>query len=285
MRISIIIPCKDDKKVINCVDSIDDPMVEVVIVFNGSTTTFVTWVKKNLLGRAVKYLNIGEANLALALETGTWSASNDLILYIDSDCIFEKGAIRRFKKVAQNGNPGNEVFKGEVIFSHNGWVSKIVAKSRQHHTGERLTAYKPPLLISKKIAGKIGGYFFNKKLIWREDSDLDNRIRNAGIKILPVKGGIIYHGAITIKTDLRSTFRYGIGGAIADTLNIKLTEVPRSFKSTLKSQGIIPALYMLFRNRFYTAGYYYFLLKEGHYNFIIAKILKAKSSNLFSSFL
>jgi GT2 family glycosyltransferase len=112
-------------------------------------------------------------------------------------------------------------------------------------------------MISKLILNNIGGYAFNKKLIWREDSDLDNRIRVAGINIIHVPCGVIYHHVISLKTDLRSTFRYGVGLAIANALDIKLTEVPRSTASAFKSKGVIVALYMLFRNRVYNAGYIY----------------------------
>ncbi len=182
---------------------------------------------------------------------------------MDSDCLFENGAIANFYQSMIKGSPEKEVFKGKVIFDDSGnLISKIIAKSRQHNTAEMLTAYKPPLALSKKIVDKTGGYFFNKKLIWREDADLDNRLRIAGIKIRPVPGGVIHHGALDLKTDLRSTFRYGIGGAIAKSLNIRLTDVPRSFWSTFKSQGYLPALYMLFINRFYTAGYYYQMAKD-----------------------
>lgn len=260
-NLSIIIPCKDDKKIIRCLDSIGVDSVEVVIVFNGSNEQFMDWVKKNNPIKETTYLNVGGANLALALEKGTWAAKNDWVLYMDSDCVFEKNAVSKFIESLRSGNPENEVYKGDITFNHDTVVSHIIAKSRQHHTAEQLTAYKPPLAISKKIAKKIGGYFFNQKLIWREDSDLDNRIRTAGIKILPVKGGMIYHGALTLKSDLRSTYRYGIGLAIANILHIKLTEVPRSTMSTFRSQGFLPALYMLFRNRIYSIGYWTFLIK------------------------
>lgn len=259
MKLSIVIPCKDDIKIKDCLSSIDSP-VEVVIVFNGSTKKYIKFVERvgqvNKLN--VKTIELKESNLALALERGTWVAGNDWVLYMDSDCKFEKNAISHFYQAMLSGNPDKEVYKGKVIFEESSnWIGKVIAKSRQHHTAEKLTAYKPPLSLSKKIAEKIGGHFFNKKLIWREDADLDNRLREVKIKIKFVSKGVIYHGALSLKTDLRSTFRYGVGGAIAKSLNIKLTDVPRSFRSTLQSQGIVPALYMLFRNRFYTAGYYY----------------------------
>lgn len=264
MKLSIVIPCKDDIKILDCLDSIDEK-VETVIVFNGSKTDFIRTVKtatNNKSSLNLKFLTLPEANLSWALQTGVLNSTYDWILFIDSDCVFKKEAIRAFYNTMLKGNPSKEVYKGEIVFRNSKrLISKIIAESRQHHTAGKLTAYKPPLAVSKRIENKIGGYFFDKRLKWREDSDLDNRIRIASISIIPVPNGVIYHGPISLKTDLRSTFRYGIGGSIADSLGIKLTEVPHSFRSTILSKGIYPAVYMLFRNRFYTAGCIYQKLK------------------------
>lgn len=255
--ISVVIPCKNDPLIVRCVRSIDYDC-NIVIVFNGSPSNYIKMVKEQLKDKNIIYYLANKANLALALETGTQKAPTDIVLYMDSDCIFEKGAIAKFTEKIACGNPENEVYKGDVVFGRGkNWIENIIAKSRTHHTVEVLTAYKPPLAISKNILKKIGGYAFDQRLIWREDSDLDNRIRKAGIKILPVKNGIIHHKNIDLKTDLRSTFRYGIGLAIANVLNITLTEVPRSVMSTYHSQGLWPAIYMVFRNRIYDLGYWY----------------------------
>jgi glycosyltransferase involved in cell wall biosynthesis len=258
--VSVIIPCKDDPEIIECIRSIDYEPAVAEIVFNGSPKKFIKWVKSELKkqDRNVIFHELPKPNLALALEYGTQHAKHDLILYMDSDCRFHPGAVQRFISVASKHDITRNVFKGEVVFeSGTSHIGRIIASSRTHHTAEVLTAYKPPLMISKQILPNIGGYAFNERLIWREDSDLDNRIREAGIAILPVSGGLIDHHAITLKTDLRSTFRYGIGLAIANALYIKLTEVPRSTMSAYRSKGAIVALYMLFRNRIYDAGYIY----------------------------
>lgn len=255
--ITIVIPCKNDPLIIECVKSIDYPC-EVLIVFNGASITFIENIKNKLSTYNVRYEVLKEANLSWALETGTRIAESDYVLYMDSDCTFGPGAIKAFSNAIEKGKPLMEVYKGDVIFAKGiSYIEKIIAQSRTHHTAEVLTAYKPPLLISKNIINKIGGYAFDKRLIWREDSDLDHRIRMAKISIVPVKAGVIFHKSINLKTDMRSTFRYGIGLAIANVLNITLTEVPRSVMSTYKSQGIIPALYMLIRNRVYDCGYWY----------------------------
>ena len=233
-----------------------------MIVFNGAQSKFIKSVKKQLAEFEVDFDVLTQANLSWALETGTRLAKTNLVLYMDSDCIFEKGAIQAFIDAARKGNPKNEVYKGDVIFaSGKTYLENLISKSRSHHTAEVLTAYKPPLLVSRIIKNRIGGYMFDNRLVWREDSDLDNRIRDAKVRIVHVPKGIIYHKTIKLKTDLRSTYRYGIGLAIANYLNIKLTEVPRSVVSTYKSKGFMPAVYMVFRNRIYDLGYWITKLK------------------------
>ncbi len=255
--ITVVIPVKDDFRTVECVESIDTD-VNILVVFNGATKSFVKSVKNALKNHKVMYKELPRPNLSWALEYGTRNAPSNLVLYIDSDCVFVNGAIDQYKKVVKKYNTTENVFKGEVIFRKGkGYISKVIADSRSHHTAEVLTAYKPPLLVDKRIIKKVGGYLFDDRLVWREDSDFDNRVREAGITIIPVPGGDIAHDPISLKTDLRSTFRYGIGLAIANVLHIKLTEVPRSVLSTLKSKGVAPALYMIFRNRVYDAGYIY----------------------------
>lgn len=259
--LSIVIPCKDDRRIVECLKSIDYPNASIEIVLNGATAQFSKWLDTKI--KDYKYTTVivhslPKPNLSWALEYGTRHSKYDLVLYMDSDCRFKKGAINGFLETSKKYNVSQNVFKGEVVFEKGKtYLSHIIAASRSYHTAETLTAYKPPLMISKEILPKIGGYAFNKKLIWREDSDLDNRVRTAKIAIIPVNDGIIYHRAISLKTDLRSTFRYGIGLAIANVLKIKLTEVPRSTCGALRSKGVIVALYMLFRNRVYDAGYIY----------------------------
>lgn len=260
--LSVVIPCKDDAEIINCIKSIGRKDVEISIVFNGATSEFIQWVKdtskKMGIGSQLTVHILEKPNLAKALEFGTIEAKAENVLYMDSDCVFKEGAVSAFIDSAKKMDMAKNVLKGTVIFEEGStWIESVIAASREHHTAEVLTAYKPPLLISKKILQSIGGYAFNHKLIWREDADLDNRIRVAGIAIQAVPKGTIYHHSISLKTDLRSTFRYGIGLAIANVMNITLTEVPRSVKSTLKSKGFAPAAYMVFRNRVYDVGYLY----------------------------
>lgn len=252
--LAIIVPCRNDPRVIDCVASAGKA-VEILIVFNGSTSEFREWVVSQV-PHEVRTFVVDEANLSLALECGSRAAHADWLLYMDSDCTFAPGAVDAFRRRMERGRPDAEVYKGPVRFSPGrSWISRVIARSRQHHTADELTAYKPPLAVSRAILSKIGGSFFNPSIRWREDADLDHRIRNAGIAIVDVRDGLIHHAALDLRTDLRSTFRYGSGEAMALLHGVRLTDVPRSVLTTLRSQGVAPALYMLFRNRVYTAGY------------------------------
>jgi GT2 family glycosyltransferase len=200
-------------------------------------------------------------NLAAALQLGSVKASGESILYMDSDCRFVPGTIHRFKIAIEQ----HMVVKGGIVFEANSWISRVIAKSREHHTAERVTAYKPPLAIKAELKDHIGGYFFDSRLIWREDSDLDYRIRKAGIPIHFEPDAAILHPPLTLKHDLTSAYRYGVGLARARWYHIPLTEVPRSVASTFQSKGYVPALYMCFRNRVYDLGIAreHFRLKRG----------------------
>lgn len=189
-------------------------------------------------------------NLASALEQATLAASGDQLLFMDSDCRFAPGTLATFTRVYEHA----EVIKGRIIFEADSRVSRVIARTREHHTGDVLTAYKPPLLVHASIRKRIGGYFFDGRLRWREDSDLDARIRRAGIPIRAEPTALIYHPPLTLWEDLRSAFRYGVGLARARHHGVELTEVPRSVRSTLLAKGATPALYMVVRNTVYHTG-------------------------------
>jgi glycosyltransferase involved in cell wall biosynthesis len=247
--LSIVIPCRDDVRIKDCLASIDEE-VEIVISLNGSTPQVERIILEQASKRRLDIVRLQTPNLAAALQAGSLAASSEAILYMDSDCQFLPGTIRRFRESLRR----YEVVKGSIIFQSNSWLTAIIARSREHHTAERLTAYKPPLAVRCSIRERIGGYYFDERLHWREDSDLDCRIRQAGIPLYWDQDATISHPPLNIWQDLRSAHRYGVGLARARWYNIALTEVPRSVLSTYRSKGTLPALYMCLRNLVYTGG-------------------------------
>ena len=88
MELSIVIPVKDDIKITECINSIDED-VEIVVAMNDPSDEIIDIVKK--LG--VKSVHLPEANLSKAYNAGIEAATYDKVLLMDSDCIFEKGTL------------------------------------------------------------------------------------------------------------------------------------------------------------------------------------------------
>jgi len=253
--LSIVIPCKDDWRVLECVDSIDVDC-EALVIINGCKSDFITEVMPQLTRRKAKVLMLEEANLSAALQHGVDHAKHNAMLFMDSDCQFETGAIGKLVSAMSHHGPGQAVFKGLVCFdSGHGFLSKLIAQSRHIHTGAPPTAYKPPLLAHRCLAGHIGGYFFNPLLRWKEDADLDWRLRQAGVTVVPVSDARIHHAALEIFTDLRSNFRYGVGAALGQILDIPLTSPDRTLRHAYQSGGLAVTAYMLLANMARSTGY------------------------------
>src|SRR5436305_14593145 len=106
--LSIVIPCRDDVRIKQCLESIDED-VEIVISLNGSSmevdrivSDFAATHKRTVIVRSIA------PNLAAAMQLGSLAATGDVILYMDSDCRFFPGTIRQFKIAAKT----QEVVKG-----------------------------------------------------------------------------------------------------------------------------------------------------------------------------
>lgn len=253
LPISIIIPCADDIRIKSCLESIDEK-AETIVVLNGATNK----VRKIVKGYKVKITEISERNLAKALNVGITKSKNKKVIFMDTDCKFEKGAIRKLYQ----GLNGYDVAKGKVIFESNSFVSKIIAKVREYSYYDTPKPYNPFLGINKQIKGRIAGYFFDDKIHWTEDADLNTRLIEAGIKVNYVFKAIVFHPPLSLKHDLRSAFRYGIGKRIrvetGKAGNIgthfgKITDVATK-------KGFWPAIYYFIWNISYLFGYIYQIL-------------------------
>lgn len=256
MKLSIVIPCRDDARVVSCVRSVDTD-AEIVVVLNGSPPGFVDWVRREVGARA-RIEILESANLPRALQHGIDAASFDLALLMDSDCLFEPGSVAAVERAFETGSPGDEVYKGRIIFDPGTRRSTaLVARSRSQRMARIETAYKPPLALSRRLRDRLGGYFFDSRLIWKEDADLDCRVRRAGIRIVPVEECVIHHAPLSIRADLATSFRYGVGAAVAEHLEIPLLKPFRSVGEALRRHGPEAALYMIVLNLLHRAGYAY----------------------------
>jgi hypothetical protein len=256
--LTVVIPCKDDARVAACLASIDVP-VDVVLAFNGSPAGFADGVMNTSAGfpgLRLHRVELVQPNLSAALEAGITAARSRRVILMDSDCTFRPGALTAVATAMDTGDTSREVFKGSVVFARSrGPLGQSIVQSRTHYTSDTLTAFKPPLALDVGLRERLGGYFFDERLVWKEDADLDHRVHGAGIRVVGVPGCVIDHSPITVLGDLRSNYRYGIGTAIAEHLSISVTQPDRVPKDAARRYGRRTAAYLWAVNRAKQVGY------------------------------
>ena len=246
MKLSVVITCRDDRRIVETVRSIDAD-VETLIVLNGSPEGFEPWLRSQL-GEDVRFEVLERPNRARSVEYGIQAASNAWVLLMDSDCVFAPGSVAAMAQAIECGNPREQVFKGRIVYEPGDTrIGAVIAKSRTQRN-RRLSAYKPALAFSREIAPRIGGRFFDPRLIWKSDSELDSRIRNAGIEMVAVEGCVVHHAPLSLRSDLRSSFFYGVGGAIAAHLKLEVPAAERSLRDAWVRDGAAAAAYMSVAN-------------------------------------
>lgn len=255
LPVSIVIPCADDIRIKECLESIDEN-VEVIVVLNGASRK----VRQIVKGYKVKTVEIPERNLAKALNAGIARSRNKKVILIDSDCRFEKGAVRKLYRGLQN----HYIAKGKVVFESNNFISRIIAKVREYSYYDTPKPYNPFLGIRKDVRKLIGNYFFDSDIHWTEDADLGTRLKKANIKVNYVFDARAFHPPLSLKHDLRSAFRYGIGKRIRvekRTTSGIGTHFDKIF-DVMSKKGFSAGGYYLFWNCFYLFGYFYQLVND-----------------------
>jgi glycosyltransferase involved in cell wall biosynthesis len=246
MKISIIIAVSNDLRIEKAIKSIDED-VEIIISLNKPTKDIVDLVSKlKRKNQKIKICTISYLSIAGAYNNGIKHSTYSNILLMDSDCVFEKGCIKRLYR----GLKKSPLSKGLVVFRYKSKVEKIISQARDFHCSGRINAYSPPLLFKKNILSKIGGYYFHPALCWMEDGEFDCRVQKAKLPIYFDPKAKIYHDRLNLKTDLKNAFMYGVGWNISSQLKIdnKPSGLIKSISQLLikgtKEKGFITGVYL-----------------------------------------
>ncbi len=253
MKISIIIKCKDDEKVFDCIKSIDED-VEVIVSMPSNKK-----IQKKLKKLGAKHVLAPVGNLAVTSNIGIKNASYQKVIITDSDTLFQKGCIRSLFKALDS----YQVARARIIYPYrtNRFLSKVIAETRDYFNSFPV-AYTPGLALNKDIISKISGFYFNKHVAWAEDADLNYRIQKANIPVIFAKGAYVKHGSVNFLHDLRAAFRIGTGKRASVEYSDRpfgknpFYRVKNTFYDVKQKKGIKVALYFLLWRLFYYLGYY-----------------------------
>jgi glycosyltransferase involved in cell wall biosynthesis len=218
-NLTIIIPVCDDPLIYRCLASID-VICPTIISTNGSSARFLDGLAAYCdTAPQVTVLSTPERGIGRAYNRAIVQAATPLVLLMDSDCIFEPGAIAAMLAEASCG-----LVKGRVQFETEGLGSRLVASARRLTEDplvtKKVNAYSPPLLYRTSIVERMGGYHFDTAMKWREDRDFELRRRKSELPVRCVPEAVIWHKPLSLGADLRSVWSYGGGQAHGERLGV-----------------------------------------------------------------
>jgi glycosyltransferase involved in cell wall biosynthesis len=217
--VTIVIPVCDDPLIYRCLASIDVDC-PVVVATNGSPGRFLDALRAHAKSAdRVSVVSSPHRGIGSAYNQAIAHATTPLVLLMDSDCVFEPGAISAMLAAHEH-----DLVKGRVEFETSTRGTRLVAAARRLTEDPLLTgkvsAYSPPLLYRTSIVGEMGGYHFASALKWREDRDFELRRRTSGLAVHLVPKAVIRHKPLSVRADLRSVWAYGTGQAHGERLSV-----------------------------------------------------------------
>lgn len=182
MNISFVIPAYNAEKYIRvCLDSIlseKGSNDEIIVVDNGSEDATVKIAKSY---NDVKLLVIPEVTVATLRNSGVESSRNELLAFIDADCVLCEGWRQRVinilvdKSVDATGSLYD-------IPEDACWIERAWFSQRTMEKGPAKFINSGNLVVKRKAFIDIGG--FDDKLVSDEDCELGDRFNKAGYTMM-----------------------------------------------------------------------------------------------------
>lgn len=263
MELTVAIICSNDILLSNCLKSIPKK-IPILIVLNNPSEEVLDIIKTEPRVMTIRH---DELNLGYLRQLAANTVKTKGIMYLDSDCVVEKGTFDKVMKELDK-YPAVSV---PMRYKHNSFTTKIVSRCREFTTPPE--ALFMPMAFEIAVQKKIGGYLYDERLSWGEDSDQKKRILENSIPYT-ISKGCVWHTPLNFRTDSRSAKRLGKGRIIQEKYGyfekrkfredwLTFSEIPLAIKCA-KQVGILPALYHLFIWRpSYKYGYWKEVMKNG----------------------
>lgn len=256
MDITVVIVCSTDIMISKCLQSIPNG-ISILVVLNNPNKCVLDIVSHDT---RVKTIRSDVANLGYLRQMAAEHVTTKGIVYVDSDCVIEPGTIEIVVSELDNFS----VVSIPMRYVRENFFTSIVSRCREFTTPDE--ALFIPAGFRLDIQKKIGGYLFDRRLAWGEDTDQKRRLDKNNISV-EISKGLVWHRALGIREDARSAMRLGRGRRIRElaglspqrnilrdlSLIFEFRKTWRCFKET----GFLSAVYHFFVWRTcYKVGYW-----------------------------
>ncbi|MEM2988715.1 MAG: glycosyltransferase [Candidatus Bathyarchaeia archaeon] len=180
-RISVIVTCFNKARTLEaCVSSIYEQAVdglEVVVVDDGSTDDSLERISKFSDLEGFRLLKLPHNGISAAKNEGIKASHGDIILFLDGDCVLERGALEKIVEIFGAGDGGLGCVGGEVR-ALNG--SRAIAKTIELLQNEfaRRWPFGANVAFRRGVLEELGG--FDPDMEYGEDADFFIRMKKAG---------------------------------------------------------------------------------------------------------
>lgn len=216
MTISVVVPAYNSEKTIKkCLDSLFSQSFnkpyEVVVVDDGSKDKTAEIVKEY---PKVKYVFQKNAGPAAARNKGWKSASGEVVVFTDSDCVLDKNWLKEMVGPID----GKEVMAVGGVYDKSANEKSLLAnligeeiKYRYSKMGKYTDAHGSySLAVKKDVLKELNGFNEFYPVATAEDFDLCYRITGLGYKIfLNNKAKLAHHHPEKLWKYLKTQFRHG----------------------------------------------------------------------------
>jgi len=253
MDLTLVILCSTDTRLSRCLESIPAGC-EVLLILNNPSDEVVLIAER---AQGVRVERIDDSNLGRLRQAATKLVDSPAICYVDSDCVLTPGTVEHVREELDSWPAVSVPMRYE---SHN-LSSAIVARCRLFTTPD--DALMIPAAFRINLQERIGGYLYDAKLAWGEDSDPAKRLARVGVPF-GISRGLVLHRSLGIREDAASARRLGRGRHIRERSGL---ETPRSFVHDLFSPKEIRLAIDCVRQNGFLAGLYHALVWRPSYKF------------------
>lgn len=209
--VSIVVPTYDSAETLTrCLMSMKNQThssYEVVIVDNFSSDKTMEIVKK-FEARTIQK----RGNAALARNIGAANSIGQYILFLDSDQALSPTVVEECIKKCREERAGMvripEIFVGRGFWSNCSAVWKnYYQKVEQLYGATKDILSGEPRFFAREQISRLG--MFNMALVWGEDYDLYERLREANVKEATCKSSVYHYELVSLRGFLVKNLHYG----------------------------------------------------------------------------
>jgi glycosyltransferase involved in cell wall biosynthesis len=218
VKVSVVVPTYNRPALIKkCLEGLvqqnfNPDAYEIIVVTDGPDvrTSSIVNAYKNKCNRQVHCYSLPvKKGPAAARNKGWRSAKGELILFTDDDCVPSAKWVLGFWKAYETMQTNRIAFTGKILVPHKKPPTDHERNTIALEEADFVTAN---CAVSKAMLEHIGGFDEAFKMAWREDSDLEFKLLNAGVNIPHVEDAVVEHPireapwGISLKEQRKSMF-------------------------------------------------------------------------------